>query len=353
MLEMDQRDRELLGALQGEIPLVSTPFAFLGQTLDMSEKEVIKRTERLKRDGVVRQIAPHFDARALGYRSCLVAARVAPARIDDAAAAINAHPAVTQNYRRNNELNLWFTLFVSPHAGTSSEAYSTHVPVPATSTSTLNRTGFAARCESVRALPTLKLYKSTSSDGGESYTDTASQIEYTPLTPSEVECVRLLQRDLPLQPRPFDVLTRNTGIAPEELVATARTLQKRGQIRRFCATTAPRKSGFVASAMAVWAASQDGVDEYGAKLAQHRAVSHCYLRPTYDDWPYNLYTIVHARSVDECESIINDLAIDTGLTQKQALFPTKEYKKTRMSFFAPEADEWEDTHGAQRAVAAS
>ena len=340
MLEMDQRDRELLGALQGEIPLVSTPFAFLGQTLDMSEKEVIKRTERLKRDGVVRQIAPHFDARALGYRSCLVAARVAPARIDDAAAAINAHPAVTQNYRRNNELNLWFTLFVSPQSKLGLEK-------------TIDVLGAAARCESVRALPTLKLYKSTSSDGGESYTDTASQIEYTPLTPSEVECVRLLQRDLPLQPRPFDVLTRNTGIAPEELVATARTLQKRGQIRRFCATTAPRKSGFVASAMAVWAASQDGVDEYGAKLAQHRAVSHCYLRPTYDDWPYNLYTIVHARSVDECESIINDLAIDTGLTQKQALFPTKEYKKTRMSFFAPEADEWEDTHGAQRAVAAS
>ena len=340
MLEMDQRDRELLGALQGEIPLVSTPFAFLGQTLDMSEKEVIKRTERLKRDGVVRQIAPHFDARALGYRSCLVAARVAPARIDDAAAAINAHPAVTQNYRRNNELNLWFTLFVSPQSKLGLEK-------------TIDLLGAAARCESVRALPTLKLYKSTSSDGGESYTDTASQIEYTPLTPSEIECVRLLQRDLPLQPRPFDVLTRNTGIAPEELVATARTLQKRGQIRRFCATTAPRKSGFVASAMAVWVSSQDGVDEYGAKLAQHRAVSHCYLRPTYDDWPYNLYTIVHARSVDECESIINDLAIDTGLTQKQALFPTKEYKKTRMSFFAPEADEWEDTHGAQRAVAAS
>ena len=80
MQEMDNRDRELLGALQGEIPLVSTPYAFIGQTLDMSEKEVIKRTERLKRDGVVRQVAAHFDARALGYRSCLVAARVSPSR---------------------------------------------------------------------------------------------------------------------------------------------------------------------------------------------------------------------------------------------------------------------------------
>lgn len=339
MLEMDQRDRELLGALQGEIPIVSTPFAFLGQTLDMSEKEVIKRTERLKREGVVRQLAPHFDARALGYRSCLVAARVAPPRIDEAAAAINAHPAVTQNYRRNNELNLWFTLFVSPLSKLGLEK-------------TIDILGAAAGCENVRMLPTLKLYKSTSADGVESYSDAASQSEYTPLTPSEIECVRLLQHDLPLQPRPFDMLTRGTSIAADDLVATARTLQKRGQIRRFSATIAPRKSGFVASAMAVWAAPENGVDELGARLAQHRAVSHCYLRPTYDDWPYNLYTIVHARSVDECESIINDLAIDTGLSRKQALFPTKEYKKTRMSFFAREADDWEDAHGAQRAIAA-
>ncbi|HWW63113.1 MAG TPA: Lrp/AsnC family transcriptional regulator, partial [Thermoanaerobaculia bacterium] len=81
--------------------------------------------------------------------------------------------------------------------------------------------------------------------------------------------------------------------------------------------------------------------------------SHCYLRPVYDDWPYNLYTTVHGRSVDECESIINDLAIDTGLTQKQALYPTKEYKKARIHFFSPDAESWEDVHASHRAAAAS
>jgi len=57
MQEIDQRDRELLGTLQSEIPLVSTPFALIGQAIDMSEKEVIKRIERLKRDGLVRHDA--------------------------------------------------------------------------------------------------------------------------------------------------------------------------------------------------------------------------------------------------------------------------------------------------------
>lgn len=337
MQEMDQRDRELLGALQGEIPLVSTPYAVLGQQLDMSEKEVIKRTERLRRDGVVRSLAAQFDPRALGYRSCLVAARVAPSRIDEAAAVINAHPGVTQNYRRNNDLNLWFTLFVSPQSKIGLEQ-------------TIDILGRAADCETVRALPTLKLYKTSSGDG-ESHD--GAHADSTPLTPNEIEAVRLLQRDLPLQPRPFDVLARNSGaIGVDELLAAARTLQKRGQIRRICASVASRKPGFVASAMGVWVVPQDAVDDYAVKLAQHRAVSHCYLRPVFDDWPYNVYTTVHARSVDECESVINDLAADTNLRQKQALFPTREYKKTRASFFNTEELEWEDVHGAARAAAA-
>jgi DNA-binding Lrp family transcriptional regulator len=338
MQEMDQRDRELLGALQGEVPLVSTPYAFLGQTLDMSEKEVIKRTERLKRDGYVKQLAAQFDPRALGYRSCLVAARVAPAHIEEAAAAINAHPGVTQNYRRNNELNLWFTLFVSPQSKLGLEK-------------TIDLLGRESDSETVRALPTLKLYKSTSSDGEITYE--APHSEYTPPTAAEIECIRLLQNDLPLQPRPFEVLARTSGVGADELLAAARTLQKRGQIRRFSATIAPRKAGFVASAMGVWVVPQGAEDEYGAKLAQHRAVSHCFQRPVHEDWPYNLYTTVHARSVDECESVIQDLAIDTGLTQKQALFPTKEYKKVRITFYSPEEEEWEDAHDVARAVAAS
>jgi siroheme decarboxylase len=336
MQDIDQRDRELLGALQGEIPLISTPFAVLGQIIDMSEKEVIKRTERLKREGAVRQLSAQFDPHALGYRSCLVAAKVNPEQIEQAALTINAHPGVTQNYRRNNDFNLWFTIAVSPNSQLGLEK-------------TIQTLGEEADCDVVRALPTLKLFKSEEIHAEESGGDT----KYTPLTPLEIECVRLLQRDLPLQPRPFDVLAKNTGVAADELLSTARTLQKRGQIRRFGAIVQSRKPGFSASAMGVWIVPPAKVDEIGARMSQNRAVSHCYLRPVYDDWPYNLYTIVHGRSVDECESIINDIAADTGIREKQALYPTKEYKKARIMLFSTEADEWEAAHGAQRAATAA
>lgn len=337
MQDIDQRDRELLGALQGEIPLVSTPYAFVGQSIDMSEKEVIKRTERLRREGVIRHLGAQFDPRALGYRSCLVAARVNPDRIDDAAAIISAHPGVTQNYRRNNEFNLWFTIFVAPQSKLGLDK-------------TVEILGSAAECDAVRPLPTVTLYKTSGSEG-EVYPDAGSHPDATPLTPLEIECVRLLQRELPLQPRPFDALSRGTSVAPDELLTVARTLQKRGQIRRFCVGVPSRKTGFAATAMGVWVVPEDRCDEFGTKLAQHKAVSHCYRRPTYEDWPYNLYTTVHARSVDECESIINDLAIDNGLEQKRALFPTKEYKKARLQFFSHDAETWEDAHTPARAAA--
>jgi DNA-binding Lrp family transcriptional regulator len=341
MVDIEQRDRELLNALQGEMPLVSTPFAVLGQQIDMSEKEVIKRTERLKREGYVKQLSALFDMRAIGYRSCLVAARVPVARIDEAAAIINGHPGVTQNYRRNNDFNLWFTVAVSPSSKIGLDK-------------TINILGAEAECDVVRPLPTLKLYKTTAAESGDSHSsDGEPHGEYTPLTASEIECVRLLQRDLPLQPRPFEALGRTAGVGGEELLSTARSLLKRGQMRRFGALVSPRKGGFSASAMAVWIVPQDQVDEYANKLSQHRAVSHCFLRPVYEDWPYNIYTTVHGRSVDECESIINDLAIDTGLTQKQALYPTKEYKQVRINFFSREAEEWENTRASQRAATAA
>jgi DNA-binding Lrp family transcriptional regulator len=341
MHDIDQRDRELLSALQGDLPLLSTPFAVIGQMIDMSEKEVIKRTERLKREGLVRQLSAQFDMRALGYRSCLVAARVAADRIDDAAAVISAHPGVTQNYRRNNDLNLWFTVAVAPTSSLGLEK-------------TIEVLGDEAGSDAVRPLPTLKLYKTTASESSESHSGSEgeSQTEYTPFTPAEIEAIRLFQRDLPLQPRPFDALVRNSGVAADELLSIGRSLLKRGQMRRFSASVQSRKPGFSATAMGVWVVPQDRADEYAAKLSQHRSVSHCYLRPVYEDWPYNVYTTVHGRSVDECESIINDLAIDSGLSEKQALYPTKEYKKARITFFSREAEEWESSRGGRRAATA-
>ena len=163
--------------------------------------------------------------------------------------------------------------------------------------------------------------------------------------------MRLLQRELPLQPRPFEMLARGSSVSGDDLVAAARTMKAQRRIRNVTAAV-PARKGFTATAMGLWIIPEGRVDECAAQISQNRAASHCYLRPVYEDWPYNLYTTVHGRSVDECESIINDIAIDTGLSEKRALYPTRELKKTRVTFFSPEEADWESGRGRDQAVAA-
>ena len=211
MQEIDQRDRELLSMLQVEVPLASTPYAILGQHLDMSEKEVIKRAERLKRESILRQISAVFDARALGYQTSLVAARVREETMDRAAAVVNMHPGVSQNYRRNHDFNLWFTLTVPPNSRFGLQR-------------TVDLLGDEAQWDAARMLSTLKLYKSSDGEGADS-----AQPTDVSFTPHEIEMIRLLQSDLPLQPRPFDVLSRTTGQDPDELLAFAKQLRRNQQ----------------------------------------------------------------------------------------------------------------------------
>ncbi len=111
---MDELDRQLLNRIQGDFPLVSRPFAELGAPLGLSEDETITRMQALKAGRIVRQISAIFDTKSLGYKSSLVAMRVDPARITEAARIINEHPGVTHNYERNHEYNLWFTIAVPP-----------------------------------------------------------------------------------------------------------------------------------------------------------------------------------------------------------------------------------------------
>ena len=111
---LDDLDRELLNAVQWDFPLEPRPYAVLGDRLGIPEPEVRARVAKVKDAGVLRQLSAIFDTRALGYTSALVAAKVDPDRIDDAAAVVSKHPGVSHNYKRNHAYNLWYTVAVPP-----------------------------------------------------------------------------------------------------------------------------------------------------------------------------------------------------------------------------------------------
>lgn len=325
MAELDPRDREILKALQHEVPIASTPYAIIGQTVDVSEKEVLKRIERLKRDGVVKQIYGAFNGRAIGYDTSLVAARADAERIDEAAALISAHPGVSQNYRRSGDLNLWFTISVHSH-GLGLERVVD-----------LLRT--ESGCTATRIVRTSRTFSADEHESADE--DESSDRRASPLSAEEIELVRLFQADLPVVPRPFEAVARRANCTEEQLLAAARRLRTQQLLRKFVAVVQPRRSGFTATAMSVWKAPDAAVDQVGRAIARSPGVTHCYVRETHDDWPFNLYATVEGRSLEECDALVAGIADTHGLHEYRSLYPLKEYKRRRVAFFAPEHDAWE------------
>ena len=337
---LDEIDKQLLNELQANLPLVEEPFRALAEKLGVSEETVLEKTKNLK-GSTIRQISAIFDTKTLGYKSSLVAAKISEERLDKAAQVINEHPGVTHNYKRNHDYNLWFTIAVPPNSRIGLER-------------TVELLGQMAGVDVIRLMPTLKLFKigvqldmtgkedGTKTKAKPTYNEADRQKADRDLSEFDIQVIRQLQKDLPITSRPFDIWAEEMGVPTEKLLEAGRGMIERKQMRRFSAVLNHRRAGFRFNGMGVWAVPDDQVDEIGSKMGAFKAVSHCYLRPTYPDWPYNIFTMVHGRSLEECEGILQAIEEETGVHERITLYSTKEYKKTRLQYFTPEMDEWEE-----------
>jgi siroheme decarboxylase len=153
------------------------------------------------------------------------------------------------------------------------------------------------------------------------------------LSDLEKKVIRGLQRDLPVCPRPFLEIAQELGLEEEKLTAVIQKLMDQGYIRRFGATIRHRISGFQANAMAAWAVPEAEVARVGALMAAVREVTHCYERQVSEGWPYNVFTMIHGKTQEECEAIAQRMASATGIHEYALLFSDVELKKTTMRYF--------------------
>src|ERR671938_632426 len=335
---MDATGKNLLNLIQREFPLDREPFDVLGGPLGLPGDEVIRRIDALKRGRVIRQISAIFDTRVLGYQSTLVAARIPPEKLASGAKAINSPPGVSHNYERNNEFNLWYTVAVPPDSRLGLD-------------STVDVLHRISGAEKTRILPTLKLFKigvtldmkegATAKKEAPPYGEVDRQSADRDISEDDKAAIRALQEDIPLTPRPFDLWARQVGLSYQELLDRAYDLQRRKIMRRFSAVLYHRKAGFRANAMGVWKVPDERIEEVGNMFAHYQAVSNCYQRPVYDDWPYSVFSMVHGRTEEECELVLDAMAAESGLTEWASLYSTREYKKTRVRYFTPEMEAWE------------
>ncbi|HUB27424.1 MAG TPA: hypothetical protein VL992_18505 [Tepidisphaeraceae bacterium] len=334
-LERASLDADLLELVQEEVPLVWRPFEQIARRLEVSERLVLDRL-RVLHDGAsapIRQIGAIFESKALGYQSTLVAAKVPGSGLAAAAQAISAHPGVSHNYRRDHEYNLWFTLAVPPDSRLGLDR----------TIEVLQRQSDAAE---MRILPTLKMYKiGVKLNLGGTRTSPAASTHRcsapASLTEHDRAMVRLLQRDLPIISEPFAPLAARASISMTEFLAAANLLRRRGVMRRFSAVLRHRELGFDANAMGVWNVPPDKQDAFGQAAALFPEVSHCYLRPSFPDWPYTIFTMIHGRERAQTQSVLAAISAATGVTDYAALFSTHEFKKVRVRYFEPDIAEWE------------
>ncbi len=144
----------------------------------------------------------------------------------------------------------------------------------------------------------------------------------------DLRLLKSTQDGIPLVSQPFKQIAEETGISEEEVLKRLDNMIKEGVIRRFGASIGHRVIGITANAMCTWNVPDEKVEEVGAIMAGFPEVTHCYERPRFDDWKYNLFTMIHAYSREECEKIAKEISNATGIKDYRILFSEREFKKT-------------------------
>ena len=334
---------EILLRIQKNFPMVAKPFEVIGNELNISEEEVINILQNEKDGNVIRQTSAIFDTKRLGYKSSLVAFEIDEDKIDEAVKILNSHPGISHNYERNHSFNIWFTIAIAPNSTLGLEQ---SVEILAKLT----------KANDYIILPTLKLFKiavKLDTTNKEKKKEKVRQKIYKnlDLTPYHYEIIKLLQKDIKFISEPFKHVIDALNITYDELFAVMQEFIEAGVMRRFASILNHRRAGFNANAMVVWDINEVNAMEIGTEAASFSAVSHCYLRPKYENWKYNLFTMIHGKTPEDTQSVIDSIAKTIDYKSNMALYSSREFKKTRIEYFSDKFDEWEEKHSVKKGIA--
>ena len=317
--------------------MVTRPFDAIAKKFDTTPEIIKEKLNNLKEIGVLRQLSAIFDTRKLGYTSSLVAMEIEHDKLDHVASQINRHPGVSHNYERDHQFNLWFTLAVPPGADLNSE---------------LEKFNVLKGIKKVRMLPTLQLFKigvklDMVDDKKHEVAPTEEKkeiknIKFEP-TEDDKDFIRELQKDMEIIDEPFVKAANNLGITEDELFSKMKHYESLGVLRRFAAILRHRQVGFTANGMIVWKVPEDRITSVGETLGSFPQVSHCYERPTYDDWPYNVFSMIHCKTHDEAYDVAKTIQNQIDVNEYKILFSSREFKKTRVEYFVEHSFSLEDT----------
>ncbi len=341
MTELEQR---LLSVIQDAFPLEERPYRRLAEMLNaqeacaggdarghLTEQAVFDAVENLRRSGVIRRIGGIYDSRRLGFISRLCAGKVTD--LDKFAFAVNEIPAITHNYVRSHEYNVWFTVIAESEGEiraivdrlrAATDLHDVHV-LTATKKFKINTVMGAVAPEGSRQLAVgsgVILSDACSSEMSlRAECNEAKQSPARVLSDSDRARIRIVCNDIPHTLTPFADWGVSCDALRDDLA------QKR--MRRFGAILRHQDAGFAYNAMLCFNAPADA----GEILAQKSYVSHCYERPSFEGFPYTLYAMMHAQTAEALDRYIREAAESIGNPEYAVLHSVKELKKTSFQFF--------------------
>ncbi|WP_435075096.1 siroheme decarboxylase subunit beta [Halorubrum sp. HHNYT27] len=331
--DIDAVDAALIDEYQSGFPVEARPFERVAREIsaetgvDVDADAVLDRVRNLREQGVFRRFGAVLNPPVIGS-STLAAVRAPDDRFDEIAAVINGYRQVNHNYRRDHEWNQWFVVT----AGSRERRDAILAEIE-------ERTG----CE-VLALPMLTDYYidlefpvvNADRFARESLDETAvsatriSESARGDLTALEADLLLAIQDGFPLSATPYADVASEIDAPLNDVLAAVDRLLADGCIKRIGCVVNHVVTGFTNNCMVVWDVPDDELDERGEAVGSLPYVTLCYHRPRREDqeWPYNLFTMIHGREAEAVDAKIDELATDHLPFDHERLYSTETLKQT-------------------------
>jgi DNA-binding Lrp family transcriptional regulator len=318
---LNSKDIKIIACLQNEFPLSIYPYNQLAKKLRLSPERLLQKTRQYKKQGVIRYIGAVLDLKQIGFKSTLVACAVPSSKIGFAARLINKYSQVTHNYLRDGYYNIWFTL----HGSSLTEINSLIREIK--------------RCAGITKalnLPTQKVYKIDAKfhiPGTKQFKKTTGTLKVKRVlcryNKGELEA---LNKPLQINKRPFLNMAEKLMVDEHSLFESISRLKQKGIIRRFGAVLAHKKIGFKANCLVAWQVQDRDIGAFVSFVKNIPSITHVYQRKHYENWPFNLYTMIHGLSKKDIHKIIELISLShcSKIKNHRVLFTVKELKKTKI-----------------------
>ncbi|MFC4436504.1 MULTISPECIES: siroheme decarboxylase subunit beta [Natrialbaceae] len=343
---IDDADAAIIDGYQSGVPIEERPFRRVGDSLGIDEDEVLERVSRLYDDGIVRRFGAVLNPPVIGS-STLAAVQAPGDRFEEVASIVNEYRQVNHNYARDHEWNMWFV--VTAGSRTTRDEIIDEIE---------RRTG----CE-VLVLPMLTDYyidlefpvvnadrfarESTVPVAPESETDDAaipnpleagtdasatriSEDAAEDLSPFDAELLLEIQGGFPLTKTPYRDVADALEADVDSVLERIDRLRANGCIKRIGCVVNHVVTGFDSNCMVVWNVPDDELDARGERAGGLPYVTLCYHRPrrTDQDWPYNLFTMIHGRDSEAVDAKVDELATEYLPVDHEKLYSTETLKQT-------------------------